>query len=281
MLITAVVPRRSAIKRLDPSAREGRPVQQVLVANLDVVLIVHALDRPAQLPRLERTLVMTWESGATPVVVLSKADLLTGGDGRDLADAVQDAQDVAPGVEVVAISNVTGYGLDDVLDLMKPAGTVALVGESGSGKSSLINRVLQKDVRTTSATRSGDGKGRHTTTSRELVPIPGHGVVIDTPGLRSIGLWDGRKGLTRAFPDIEDLAEECRFTDCRHTREPGCAVRSALEEGSLDERRIKSYRRMEREIAHQERQRSVRKRRADDRKTGKRYRRARQRKVEW
>lgn len=279
--IVAILPRHSTITRLDPSAPAARPEEQVLVANLDLVFVVHALDRPAQLHRLERTLVMAWESGATPVVVLSKVDLVDGTDDPELASTIETVQAIAPGIDVIPISNVTGYGLDRVFDLTKPGVTVGLIGESGSGKSTLINSLLEEETQSTGVTRLGDGQGRHTTTSRELVPIPGRGVVIDTPGLREIGLWSGRDGLTQAFPEIGSLADDCRFADCHHASEPGCAVRSALEEGNLDPRRINSYRRMEREIAHQERQRNVRKRRAEERAAGKRYRRARKSNVEW
>ena len=280
--VAAILPRRSAIKRLDPSAAGARPQEQVLVANLDLVLIVHALDRPTQLPRLERTLVMAWDSGATPVLVLTKVDLLEGGvNGPGVADALEEVAEIAPGVEVMAASNVTGFGLERVLGLVSSGATIALIGESGSGKSTLINSLLDQDLQSTGATRDRDGKGRHTTTSRELIVIPGRGVVIDTPGLRSIGLWNGREGLAQAFPDIGDLAADCRFADCRHETEPGCAVRAALDHGNLDPRRLNSYRRMEREVTHQQHRLDVRKSREDLRAAGRRYRRARRGTVEW
>lgn len=280
--LCAILPRRSAIKRLDPSAPGARPEEQVLVANLDLVFVVHALDRPAQLPRLERTLVMAWESGATPVVVLSKVDLVEGGPtGVRLAEARRAVREAAPGVDTIILSNVTRWGVDQALDRMAPGVTVALIGESGSGKSTLINSLLKQDSQTTGATREGDGKGRHTTTSRELIPIPGHGVVIDTPGLRAVGLWGSREGLAYAFPDIDQLAAGCRFSDCRHVTEPGCSVRAALDEGRLEARRIASYRKMEREAAHQERQLSKRRQRTDQRAADRRYRRVRKSTVEW
>jgi ribosome biogenesis GTPase len=281
-LIAGIVPRRSAIKRLDPSAASARPEEQVLVANLDLVFIVHALDRPTHLPRLERTLVVAWDSGAVPVLVLTKADLVEGGaSGPAVAGTVKEIREIAREVDVIAVSNVTGFGLDRVLALVANGTTVALIGESGSGKSTLINSFLSEEIQITGPTRESDGKGRHTTTSRELVVIPGRGVIIDTPGLRSIGLWSGRDGLAQAFPDIHRLASECRFGDCGHQTEPGCAIRTALDDGDLDSRRINSYRKMEREVEHQERQRNIRKRRAEEKADGRRYRKAKKSTVEW
>jgi ribosome biogenesis GTPase len=281
-VVAAILPRHSAIKRLNPSVAGARPEEQVLVANLDLVFVVHALDRPLQLQRLERTLVMAWESGATPALVLTKADLVDGGPhGHAVAEAVQAVRAIAPGVAVIPASNVTGLGLDEVLDLMSPGTTGALIGESGSGKSTLINMLLDEEAQSTGPTRSGDGKGRHTTTSRDLVVIPGRGALIDTPGLRAIGLWNGRDGLTQAFPDIASLATDCQFADCSHETEPGCAVQKALDDGDLEPRRLKSYRRMEREVANQERELSISKSRADVRTKARKYRRTRQDTGEW
>jgi ribosome biogenesis GTPase len=258
--VAAILARSSAIKRLDPSAAGARPQEQVLVANLDVVFVVHALDRPTQLSRLERTLVMAWESGATPVLVLTKADL---SNAAAVADVEREVRQIAPGVEVIAVSNVTGSGLDQLLGLMKPGVTGAFVGESGSGKSTLINNLLNEQRHETGPTRSSDGKGRHTTSSRELAVIPGAGVLIDSPGLRAIGFWGGREGLTRAFPDIANLAAHCQFADCRHEQEPGCAVRVAVERDDLDLRRLENHRKMESEVVQLERLLNRRKNRAD------------------
>lgn len=248
--VAAILPRSSAIKRLDPSTAGSRPQEQVLVANLDVVFVVHALDRPTQLSRLERTLVMAWESGATPVLVLTKTDLSTAG---KVADTEREVREIAPGVEVIAISNVTGSGIDQLFGLIEPGVTGAFVGESGSGKSTLINNLLNEQRQHTGPTRSSDGKGRHTTSSRELAVIPGAGVLIDSPGLRAIGFWGGRDGLTRAFPDIANLAAHCQFADCRHEEEPGCAVVAAVGRNELDLRRLDNHRKMESEVAQLER----------------------------
>lgn len=248
--VAAILPRSSVIKRLDPSTAAARPREQVLVANLDLVFVVHALDRPPQPSRLERTLVMAWESGAQPVLVLTKTDLLG-------TEAVRDTErrvaQIAPGVEAISVSNVTGSGLDDLRRLVGPGVTGAFVGESGSGKSTLINNLLDEESQSTGPTRIRDGKGRHTTSSRELAVIPGAGVLIDTPGLRAIGFWGGRTGLAKAFPDIESLTADCQFADCRHDEEPGCAMAGALERADLDQRRLDNHRKMVEEVAQLER----------------------------
>ncbi len=268
--VAAILPRSSTIKRLDPSTAGSRPQEQVLVANLDVVFVVHALDRATPLSRLERTLVMAWESGAMPVLVLTKTDLV---EAEDVATAEGELRNIAPGVEVIAISNVTGSGLDRLLGLTPPGVTGAFIGESGSGKSTLINNLLDEERQDTGSTRSRDGKGRHTTSSRELAVIPGAGVLIDTPGLRAIGFWGGRDGLAKAFPDIAELAAGCQFADCRHEQEPGCAVNAAVERHEIDRRRIDNHRKMEIEVAQLERLLQRRKNRADPKSAGGRSRR--------
>jgi ribosome biogenesis GTPase len=260
--VAAILPRSSAIKRLDPSTAAARPREQVLVANLDLVFVVHALDRPPQLSRLERTLVMAWESGARPLLVLTKTDLL----GTEAVwDTERRVAQIAPGVETISVSNVTGSGLDDLRRLVGPGVTGAFVGESGSGKSTLINNLLDEELQSTGPTRIPDGKGRHTTSSRELAVIPGAGVLIDTPGLRAIGFWGGRTGIAKAFPDIESLTADCQFADCRHDEEPGCAMADALERADLDQRRLDNHRKMVEEVAQLERLLRQRKDRAGPR----------------
>ena len=273
-VIAAIVPRRSQISRIDPSETG----HQVLAANVDVVFVVHGLDRPLRPGYIERSLIVAWESGAVPVIVLSKADLADGGGDRiDLDAEIEAVGAVAPGVEILPLSSTTGYGIEAARD--RAVGhTVAVLGESGVGKSTLVNRLLGRDQLPTASTRMTDGKGRHTTTSRDLVALPAGGVLIDTPGLRTLGLPPGPDGFAETFADVAGFAEACRFRDCRHNTEPGCAVQAAIEDGELEARRLVSYRRLEREQAHELRRADVRARRALDRETGRRYRKAR---AEW
>jgi ribosome biogenesis GTPase len=214
----------------------------VLVANVDVLVVVVALHPEPNLSRIERLVTLAWESGARPVIVLTKADLT--GDGELLAEDVRGA---APGVEVIVCSTVTRQGIGDVRNLAAGNLTLGLLGASGHGKSSLTNALVGADVLVTKSIRD-DGKGRHTSVRRELVPLPGGGAVIDTPGLRGVGLKDADEGLASTFPDIEELVGQCRFNDCSHETEPGCAVQAAVAEGSLTERRLDSWRRLRREL---------------------------------
>ncbi len=238
-VVAALLPRRTAITRAS-AGRDSRG--QVLAANVDTVAVAVSLAaRPAP-GRIERLVALAWESGARPVVVLTKADQVA-----DTAAAEADAAAAAPGVPVVACSAATGDGVEAVRAVL--AGTVVLVGPSGAGKSTLGNALLGADSLVTGAVREADGKGRHTTVRRELLPLPGGGVLIDTPGLRGVGLVDASAGLERTFADVEELAAGCRFADCAHETEPGCAVLAAVEDGTLPQRRLDSYRRLLRENA--------------------------------
>nr|WP_232850746.1 ribosome small subunit-dependent GTPase A [Nocardia acididurans] len=239
--VVRLLPRRTAIVRAAVSGHsdaKAKSANQVLAANVDVVLVCTAGDGDVDLGRIERMLALAWESGAQPVVVLTKADL-----APDLS--LDHVRAVAPGAAVVAVSASSGYGMDVLESLLD--GTVALIGPSGAGKSTLANALLGSDVFATNAVREGDKRGRHTTVHRELRPLPGGGTLIDTPGLRSIGLWEATEGIERTFSDIESLAAHCRFGDCSHDTEPGCAVREAIETGALPQRRLDSYRKLHRE----------------------------------
>jgi ribosome biogenesis GTPase len=240
--VVALLARRSAFVRGDPF--EGRATaSQVVAANVDTVFVVHSLTAGPNLRRLERELVLVYESRADPVVVLTKADLVD-----DAAGAVGAVGGVAPAVDVVVTSSVTGAGVDALRGYGTGHRTIALIGASGVGKSTLINRLVGADVQPTGAVRAGDQRGRHTTTARELVVVPGGGVLVDTPGLRAVSLWESDEGFAQAFADVEALAAQCRFHDCAHGAEPGCAVRAAVERGDLDAARLDSYVRLDREL---------------------------------
>ncbi len=219
MTVVAALPRASALVREDPA----RPAPQVLAVNVDVAFVVAALDPSVNLRRLERTLAMVWESGAQPVVVLTKPDRCP-----DLAAELGAVGAVAPGVDVLVANGLTGEGVEAMRARASGGRTAVLVGPSGAGKSTLTNALSGVDSLATGAVREGDRKGRHTTSARYLVTIPGGGLVIDTPGLRELAVWDVSEGAGAAFVDIEELAEGCRFRDCRHDAEPGCAVRGRL-----------------------------------------------------
>jgi ribosome biogenesis GTPase len=237
----AYLPRRTAFVRSTSSKRsEG----QILAANVDQALIAISLAAELDLGRVERYLALGWESGAMPLVVLTKADLVP--DPAVRGHLLQDVAAAAPGTQVLAVSSATGEGVD-VLSAVLTGGTTALLGPSGAGKSSLANALLGAETLGVGAVRDVDGKGRHTTTTRNLLPLPGGGVLIDTPGLRGVGLWDAETGVGQVFSEIEELAEDCRFADCAHTAEPGCAVLVAVDEGVLSARRLDSYRKLLRE----------------------------------
>ncbi len=242
--VQAVLPRRTKFSR--KTAWQASE-EQVLAANVDVVLIVSSLNEDLNLRRLERYLTLAWESGASPVLVLTKADL-----ADDVPAAVAEVDSIAFGAPVVALSNVTGAGLDEVQALLRPGVTAALLGSSGVGKSTLVNRLAGEELLSTQEIRD-DGKGRHTTTRRELVQLPDGALVIDTPGMRELQLWVAEDGLEGAFEDVTELFGRCRFSDCAHSSEPGCAVKEALAAGTLSSERWESYLKLQRELAHLER----------------------------
>jgi ribosome biogenesis GTPase len=239
--VRTLLPRRTAFVRSTSSKRsEG----QILAANVDHAIIAVSLAVELDLGRIERFLALAWESGAQPVIVLTKADLVP--DAVTLSHLVQDVETTAPGVPVLTVSALDGEGLD-VLVAVVSGGTTVLLGQSGAGKSTLANALVGEDMMTVQATRDADGKGRHTTTTRNLLALPGGGVLIDTPGLRGVGLWDAETGVAQVFAEIEELGRQCRFHDCAHESEPGCAVLAAIDSGELPERRLESYRKLIRE----------------------------------
>ncbi|MFF8974792.1 ribosome small subunit-dependent GTPase A [Streptomyces sp. NPDC014995] len=239
--VRTYLPRRTAFVRSTSSKRsEG----QILAANVDHVVVALSLAVELDLGRVERFLALAWESGAQPVVVLTKADLVP--DPAGTAYLVEDVERSAPGVPVLTVSALEGQGIDRLTGVLG-RGTTALLGASGAGKSTLANALLGEDVMDVRATRDMDGKGRHTTTTRNLLPLPGGGVLIDTPGLRGVGLWDAGRGVGQVFSEIESLARDCRFQDCAHAFEPGCAVLAAVADGDLPVRRLDSYRKLLRE----------------------------------
>ncbi|MGH3655546.1 MAG: ribosome small subunit-dependent GTPase A [Micromonosporaceae bacterium] len=249
LTVEAVLPRRTAVVRTG-AGRDSHG--QVLAANLDTAAVVEPLDPEPDLGRLERLLALAWDSGAAPLVVLTKADMVP--DPYAVAEQVATG---APGVPVHTVSGKRGTGLAPLRPLVAAGRTMGLLGASGAGKSTLVNALAGTTVMVIRRLRA-DGRGRHTTTYRALVPIPDGGTVLDTPGLRSVGLLDGAAGLDLAFADIDLLAEACRFSDCEHDREPDCAVQAAIDAGELPERRLDSWRKLQRELAWQARRRQAR-----------------------
>ncbi len=238
-VIRAILPRTGALARRRPGAADH---EQVVAANVDLVLIVESLERGPNPRRIERATALAWDGGAQPVVVLTKADICS-----DLEASIARAAEGAPFCDVVPLSSVTGEGLDELAGRLVSGTTAVLLGPSGVGKSTLTNRLLGEERLAVAEVRSGDAKGRHTTTSRELVVVPGGGCLIDTPGIRELGLWLDSGAVRLAFPEIEEAAENCRFGDCRHDSEPGCAVLEAVELGVLDARRVDSFLRLRKE----------------------------------
>lgn len=245
--ITAVLERYSMLAR--KIAHDPRTDVQVLAANVDVVGVVVPIDRPISHNRLERTLVAAWDSGGTPLVILTKADLSNGND-----DVVSQTIDQAAGVDVVTTSAEYGDGLQELMLHIHPAQTLVLLGPSGSGKSTLINALAGEHLQDTGGVRAVDGRGKHTTTARELIPLTNGAVLMDTPGVRGFALWESHTGMDAVFSDIEELFSQCRFQDCNHGPEPDCAVRAALAVGTLEPRRWKSYLKLQRELARLARQ---------------------------
>ena len=242
--IEGVLPRRTAISRRAPKDAGGR--EQVVAANVDVVFVAASLETEVDLRLVERYLTVAWESGAQPVILLTKADR-----EQDPGRVRAEVAEIAGAVPVEVVAARRGLGLDRVLAHLGPGATGVLIGPSGVGKSTLVNALVGEDLLAVGAVRD-DGAGRHTTTRRQLVLLPEGGLLVDNPGIRELHPWSADEGLEAAFPDVLELATQCRFADCTHQTEPGCAVQAALADGSLAPERWESYRRLEREIAELE-----------------------------
>lgn len=242
-VIEKIIPRKTMLSRRAPNDRKtfGNDKEQVIVANVDVVFIVSSLNQNFNLSRIERALALVYTSGAMPVILLSKADLADDAPAKIIA-----VEGIAFGVPIISFSNITGQNIDQIRSYITPGKTVSLIGSSGVGKTSLLNILTGRDEKTIEI-RATDDRGRHATTARSLYVLDNGGMIIDTPGIREMGLVDGTDDLDEMYGDIEELAHACRYTDCSHTNEPGCALLSAIENGTLDERRLKNYFRLQKE----------------------------------
>ena len=237
--ILATLPRRTFFSRREPGPV---PRDQAVAANFDYVFIMQSLNLDFNPKRLERYLTLAWQSGATPVILLTKADLV-----EDYWDYLTQVERVAAGVNTHVVSAHTGYGLQRLNAYLQPGNTVVFLGSSGVGKSSLVNALAGEEIMTVNGIREDDSKGRHTTTHRQLIRLSSGVMIIDTPGMRELGMWDISEGLGDAFSDVEKFLGKCRFSDCRHESEPGCAIKAALATGELDVERWESYQKLKEE----------------------------------
>ncbi|MBP3284771.1 MAG: ribosome small subunit-dependent GTPase A [Clostridia bacterium] len=248
-MITETLKRTSSFSRVATSGDKNREIhkqhEQLVAANFDYIFIMQSLNNNFNLRRLERYLTLSWESGAIPVVILTKSDLV-----ENATEYVREVEKIAIGVDVYAISCKTREGLEDIEKYFQKGNTFVFLGSSGVGKSTLVNTLYGKDVMKTSEIREEDSRGRHTTTSRNLIMLPNGGMIIDTPGMRELGMWDVSQGLDKTFGDVEQYLGKCKFTNCTHTNEPGCRILEAIEAGELSEERFRSYIKLQNEAKY-------------------------------
>ncbi len=254
-VIHSILPRRSKFSRKIAGNQAG---EQIVAVNVDYLFICMSLNNDFNLRRLERYLIMGWDSGANPVIVLTKADLHE--DEEYINSKIEEIQAVAFGVDVCVVSSVSGKGIDKVRQYLGVGKTVAFLGSSGVGKSTLTNSLLGEEKQYTKEIRDDDSKGKHATTHRELIPLKDGGIVIDTPGMREFHIFDSEEGLDSTFKDIEELAKNCKFRDCTHGSEPGCAVREAIETGTLSAKRYDNYLKLQKELEFIKRKNNTKKR---------------------
>ena len=246
-IIYRVLERKTYFSRINPTKRNSisSTSEQIVAANFDYVFIMASLNQDFNIRRMERYLAAAWQSGGTPVILLTKADLCD-----DCSDKIDEIKTIAPDVEVMAISSLTGMGMEKLQSFLKPGKTIVFLGSSGIGKSSLVNALANESLMKVNIIREADGKGHHTTTYRQLFKLDNGIIVIDTPGMRELGMWDVEAGISETFSDIEELISQCRFHNCTHKSEPGCAVKAALEEGTLSIERWNSYEKLWKESLH-------------------------------
>ncbi len=244
-VIQEVLPRKCKFSR---KVAGGETSEQIVASNIDHLFIVTSLNHDLNLRRLERYLTLAWDGGANPVIILSKADL-----SDDLDEIITQVETVAWGVPIHVTSSLNDIGFDELGEYFEGNQTIAVLGSSGVGKSTLINKLLGNEVLKVSEIGEYKDKGKHTTTHRELLLLPKSGIIIDTPGMREIQIWDGSEGLEKTFADVEELAANCKFSDCKHESEPNCGINEAVKNGTLEKKRLKSYKKLQREIAYQER----------------------------